>query len=314
MCLHNVVVRTALLAGLAFAVASAVSGAPFTPGNMLLTGYLSEYTPQGSLVQRTTIPRPDVPDAGYQQRDVTVDPQGRAQVYNGTFAPYVSTYDPVAGTWAHHTVSGWTTINNIHYGGIGAYSNYVYVTNMATSGQNLRGMIRFDTRDWSATHFAGESDYIQLNIGKDGLLYGLKYGGSQLTVFDPITLAQIRSLTLARYVGNVTVASDGTMFGAGDRYLYRFTSTGGLDRSLFTDFYEGSDIDISTTGKIVACFKDGRTVISDTSLTGFTSFVAGNQGFVSFADRAVPEPSGLISLAVGLGVALSTGRRKIRRA
>jgi len=88
---------------------------------------LQEYTPGGTLVQAVEIP----PAGAWEDaRDLVADAAGNILVYNGTFDPYLSTY--AAGAWNHQTYSGWSTVNNVSYGGIGLFGNYAFVTDMWT--------------------------------------------------------------------------------------------------------------------------------------------------------------------------------------
>ena len=53
-------------------------------------------------------------------RDVVLDSNGNAAIYNGTFDPRLTTYDPVAGTFANSVVPFWSTGNNVTFGGVAA--------------------------------------------------------------------------------------------------------------------------------------------------------------------------------------------------
>jgi len=109
-----------------------LSPAAFNTQNLLVTvsDTLREYT-TGTLVQSFTVPRGPAPADG-PARDVIVGPAGQAHVYNGTFNPYLSTLDPVTGTWSHVTHAGWDTVNNVSYGGVARYGPCVFATDMAT--------------------------------------------------------------------------------------------------------------------------------------------------------------------------------------
>src|SRR5260370_1287961 len=158
---------------------------------------LQERQPNGTLVSSIQIPYPtgstDVMDA----RGLSVDLSGKVDILNGTFTPSLSTYSPATLTWSHKTTSGWSTINNATYGGVAAFNNFVFVTDMAVFGQPLNGMIRFDNSGGPATLFAGGHDFIDLTIGLDGLLYGLTDDQpNQVYVFNPQTLAPVRNFAL----------------------------------------------------------------------------------------------------------------------
>lgn len=130
---------------------------------------------------------------------------------------HLSTYDPNSDTWAHSTFSGWSTVNNVSYGGIGSYQNYIYATDMATFGDEgadaAKGIVRFDINDYSAQRFAVTSEYIDLTIGLDGMLYGLS-NGVTVDVYDPLTMGLSRTLNLAVGVRGVAINATGEIFGA----------------------------------------------------------------------------------------------------
>src|SRR5262249_18284514 len=120
---------------------------------------LQEYTSGGTLVRSLAIP-PGGP--AEDARDLVADSSGNILVYNGTFSPYLSTYSS-SGSWSHPTFAGWSTFNTVSYGGIALFGNYVFVTDMNTSGASAMGVLRFDRTDGTATRFATNVDAIDLN-------------------------------------------------------------------------------------------------------------------------------------------------------
>ena len=119
--------------------ASAWAGS-FTPGDILVssttdlqTSLLREYTPTGTLVQTFSVPI--APGGDSYSRGVATDASGNAQIYNGTFSPYLTTLNPTgSGSFSNHTFSGWSTVNDIYFGGVAVNGNYAYATDMATFG------------------------------------------------------------------------------------------------------------------------------------------------------------------------------------
>jgi hypothetical protein len=130
------------------AVTGAVFGASFTPGNLVVTyeNNLLEYTLAGALVQSTSIPYPGGASCTpcEHARDVAVPGFDRAHVYNGTFDPYMSTFNAATGTWSHQTYSGLSTANNVSYGGIANLGRYVFMSDMDTANDIPQGVVRFD--------------------------------------------------------------------------------------------------------------------------------------------------------------------------
>src|SRR4029079_15229269 len=106
--------------------------ATFGPGDLLITqnDTLFEYTRGGTLVQSAGIPYPHPELASClpceAARDVAVLDAGRAALYNGTFDPYLSTFDAASLAWTHQTFVGLSTVNNVSYGGIANTDRYVF--------------------------------------------------------------------------------------------------------------------------------------------------------------------------------------------
>ena len=90
-------------------------------------------------------------------RDVIVSPNGDLQLFNGTFSPLLSTYHAATGTWTSRTATNWSTANNVTYGGVAAFGNFVFVTDMQTAGETgpNNGIIRFNLADDTWERFRG---------------------------------------------------------------------------------------------------------------------------------------------------------------
>jgi hypothetical protein len=78
---------------------------PIAPGHVLVSannylgGFIQEYSPSGSLVQSISVPYPGgARPATETVRDMSVTGEGRVAVFNGTFSPYLSIYDPGNGS------------------------------------------------------------------------------------------------------------------------------------------------------------------------------------------------------------------------
>lgn len=257
----------------------------FTPGNLLLetratTGdfvaRLVEVTPSGSIVQTVDVP----PVGDTEPRDLVVDELGRAHVFNGTFVPYLSSYNPATGSWQNHTFAGWSIINNVTYGGIAVAGSFVFVTDQATfgTGQMPSGIVRFDTNDFSAVRFADGSDYIDLTLGWDGLLYALypsgSPGGTAADVWNPATLSLVRTVSLPSTQGLRALAVDGagTIFAVGlNTGVYKYSSSGAQLAFIDTQILLGTsdyldDIDLGPGGKLAISTDCGGIAIGDVTL------------------------------------------------
>lgn len=131
-------------------------------------------------------------------RDFVVTPNGSLHLYAGTFDPYLQSYN-----WQNpeqdniQTHPGWSTVNNISYGGIDYYQDYIFVTDMKTGGvgDEENGIIRFSQTEEPAIRFAEGKNFIDLTVGLDNLIYGLESYG-KVSVYDPETLELIRYFTL----------------------------------------------------------------------------------------------------------------------
>src|SRR5689334_16537173 len=118
-----------LLALMGLVLARTPGLAANTPPDILaqINGNLYEFGQNGVVVGTVPIPAgTDGQSTGDSPpRDISMDDAGHVYVYNGTFAPFLSRYDTVSGTWSHMTFAGWSTVNNVTYGGIVASGNYV---------------------------------------------------------------------------------------------------------------------------------------------------------------------------------------------
>jgi hypothetical protein len=272
------------VAAVLFVPSRAVSAGPFGAGIVLIVtqdyepgvypSRVIEMTRGGSIVQSIPFPRPGDDEA----RDLVVDRHGSLQVFNGTFDPYLSTYDP-AGVWTHHTYAGWSIINNGTYGGIATFGDYVFVTDQRTfgPGDEPSGIVRFSLGDYSAARFASGGDYIDLTLGLDGLLYALypsgSPGGTMVDVFDPPSLARIRTVSLPFGLSprGLAVDATGRIFAAGFEKISRFSPTGALERTVTTSalvgsFHDLGDIDIDASGRLVMGGWCGEVLLSNGDL------------------------------------------------
>ncbi len=255
---------------------------------------LYEYTPDSAQVFAVPIPYPGT-DYYQEARDIVPAHDGRIYVYNGTYSAYLSAYDPRTGSWSQQTFPGWNTANNLSYGGIAALNNYVYASDMQTGNdsQSQSGIVRFDLASGSATRFASDKQFIQLNIGYDGLLYGLE-GELGVDVYDPGTMQFLRHIALPYYdYRGIAIDASGTIFAAGwDGNVYCFDSSGILLRSLATGYGSLTDIDLSPGGQLLVGSRLNGAFVTDESLQAIQPRIttSGSPFFVSWATYLV-DPS-----------------------
>jgi hypothetical protein len=210
---------------------------------------IREFTPAGDLVRSLDTPSVGGLDSA---RDVVVSPNGDIQLFNGTFSPRLDTYHPDTGTWTGRTTSGWSTVNNLSYGGIAAFGDYVYVTDMQTAYETApdNGIIRFNMADDTVERFAAGNDYIAMCLGLDGFIYAM--GGQNIDKYDPITMAYLGTFTAPVGDGRgVAVAANGDYY-VGDYsgdMVYRYDSAGNL---LNSQHAGNAAVDISTDGQVIS--------------------------------------------------------------
>ena len=311
-------------------VGSLAVASPIAPGNLLVTtrviggmatpGSLLEFTLAGVEIQSVQIP--NVVET-LDTRDVIMGANGLAYVYNGTFRPFMSTYNSSTSMWSDRSFPGWSTVNTVTYGGIATRGDFVYVTDMNTVGGEPAGIVRFDLSDSSAQRFnvvvSGISgDPIDLTMGFDGLLYVLLEDGRTVRAYDPVTMAFQRTISVSEHVNAIAVDQNGNIFAAAfGPELYHFNSLGAVVDSLSLVPILGlggrlSDIDLSAHGVLAIGTLVNVVVLSDTTLDNASSFVADRSSnttttFVSFTQE-VPEPA-TVALVLGGCVGFGMSRR-----
>lgn len=331
----NIYYHAVILLALVVVCLKDAQSAPLTPGNILAaswdTGLLSEYTPSGTLVQTFSVP--DVDGDGFHElRDVKVDSDNRVQLYNGTFDPYLTSLDPRSNSFQHHTFAGLSTVNNVSFGGLDTFGNVAFLTDMRTFGDSgideAMGIVRFSLTDFSATRFATSDGYQDLTVGLNGLLYALPGEGtpaSSIEVFDPTTLASVRTITFpddlfVADVRGIAVDQNGLIYAAGwGGNIFQVDGTGKMLRSLSTGISNLMDIDINPGGQILASGRFGEIILANANLVKQGSFTieGGPSVHVAFAhpSAAVPESSALVLTGLGLLglIVFRMGRRRAVR-
>lgn len=279
------------------AATSAGAAAPFAPGNTLVQAndQVMEMTPDGAVVRTLSVPA----DGDNGPRDIVVDDLGRLHVYNGTFDPVLSTYDSVTETWSSQTTPGWSTANNVSYGGIATWRDFVFVTDMSTAGDGgvdqAEGFLRLDVSTSEWIRFAEDTGPIDLNVGLDDVLYVLWSSGRMLDRFDPATGLMIDSVNLTDILGfeqhrAVTADASGTIYLAdwdGDVAVFDpdgtiIAETNICDVAQSCNLY---DIDVASDGRVIIGDRDGGVTITNSTLTSFDSTSSFAGAFVSFVPQ-----------------------------
>lgn len=256
-----------------------------------------EFTPTGWLVQTIPFSYNGTPYPGTENlRDIVVGSDGVISSFNGTFSPFLTHFSSDTTTYSHWSYRGWSTANVRSYGGIASYRSFIFVTDTSTSGGTPWGIVRFDIPNNAAVRFASDAEFSDLNVGLDGKLYALSSGGSPVYVYDPVSLAFLRTISLPadlvwRAGASIAVDKRGRVFACGsDGVVYRLAPDGSLEASKSTGFTSLMDIDVDDNGRLIVGQTAGRVIMGDSDLlTEFTSFSAVHEStapgslFVSFA-------------------------------
>jgi hypothetical protein len=257
--------------------------------------FVREVTPSGSVVRTLSVPAPT------DERDVIVAQNGDIDVFNGTFSPQMSTYSATSGAWSSRTTANWSTVNNLTYGGVAAWKNYVFVTDMTTAYETTpsNGIIRFNMDNGAVERFH-PGDFTQLTIGLDGRLYALgsfNGFGCPYDVFDPITMQQVNHVLLPLDdCRSIAVTANGDVFAVNlNRTVYHFDAAGNVLGTLSLDsaiVNAATDINVATDGRLVLGTNGNHIVLTDTNLSSPSYVTVGTSVdldiFVAFADPQFP--------------------------
>ena len=275
-----------------------------------------EYSLDGNLVQTFDVEYGGG-DGSYPQtetvRDIVMDADGNIQIYNGTFSAFQSELDPVSGTYNHRVADGFSTANNVSYGGIATKGDFVFVTDMETAGAESEGLIRFDRTDDSSTPFAVGEGYIDVELGLDGNLYAVREVQTTQTidVFDPDSLTLMTSIDSdVQDIRHATATTDGRVFAVSwtEQKILELNAAGETVKELELGT-NPQDVDIRADGTIVVGGRLGIVYVTDLSLDSFTDFNVGGDGqtFVSFtrtpptlsvSDVNVSEDDGMATVTI----------------
>jgi hypothetical protein len=263
---------------------------------------IREITSAGDVVRTLTLPPAGSgTDALFPTaRDSIVAQNGDIHVFNGTFAPVLSTYSAATSSWSSRTVSDWHPYGG--NGGIAAFGNYVYVSN---AGSPDGGIIRFNSADDSAQRFSAPREFIHLALGLDGRLYALQvFDGSYcpIYVFDPVSMELLGRINIPLSdVFGIAVAANGDIYCASyNPPILRHYDSAANELGAVTLHGPGlgvmglTDVDISTDGKLILGSVNEYVVEMNDDFTNIEYLKVGSftgVPFVSFADP-IPPPSG----------------------
>lgn len=265
-----------------------------TAGNLLVVSnnLLHEFQPDGSLVQQIPILGGEtVPDVMEQARDVIVSNDGEVHLFNGTYSPVLSSFDPRTGEWRHDTFSDWGIDFAPYNGGIGAYSHYVFVTDQLSP----MGILRFDTDTYQGQRFADGSSYIDVTVGHDGHIYALHSDRHTIDIYDPSSLESLNTVTIANDVRSIAVNAQGEIFGVSwtgvNGLIYRFDAAGIQQAYIDGGVGNLDDINVAPTGEIVIGARSDYVVITTESLTSVDHFQLDHSSTYGTFVAFVQEPT-----------------------
>ena len=263
---------------------------------------------------------------GESPRDLVVDQNDNIFLFNGTFTPTLLTRTASTGAIFQLNIPGFSTTNDLSFGGIGRLDDFVFLTDTNTFMASEQGIIRVDLTDNSFTRFATNISTQDLNIGLDGSLLALsdQVPADEVLRFDPLTGLLIETISIPTGSHrSVAGLADGTFLTAtlgGD--IFHFDGNGNVINSLeFTGVFDRFiDIDVAPDGQVaVGTDSFGDVILTTTALSTFERFSTLPSGFsgetfVTFAQdfstAAVPEPStGLVLGICGISFLLQRRRR-----
>lgn len=208
------------------------------------------------------------------------DVDGTSYVYRGTFTPSLVHYDAM-GDLVAETLPGWSTANNVTYGGLTHTADWVWATDMVTAGAAETGVVRFSLSGLPAERVAASYAFIDVETGLDGLVYALHSNGTSVYPLDPMTGDPGQSLTLGSSIRALAVDVDGTVYGAS---------------------FGGSVFEFDAQGDIVTTLNVG-TALADISLASDGTIAVGaSANGVYLTDSAITTAELLVDLATGSAV------------
>ncbi len=245
---------------------------------------------------------------------------GRIATYNGTFSPYLSVLDTQTGGWTHFTAPGLSRAGDIAAGHLASYQNYVFVQDMDSGGtEQAQGIVRFNIQTGEHARFAteytyyGPSDVAVVNgsvhvldndaftrtgthIDIDNLTH------SKVHVYDPVSLAYVKTVVLDGRVSEFAIDSQGEIFGIDGPYgnLIKYSAEGQeLARINVCDaiprvLCSPVDFSISRDNTLLIGTRFGQLIFADPMLldVGVVDFEMNTTSiYAALTTSPVPEPA-----------------------
>lgn len=225
-------------------------------------------------------------------RDLVHHPKYGVHFYNGVFQPELTQWHE--GGWFSQTLAGWSTVNNVSYGGLAQYNQWLFATDMQTAqGGEANGLVRFDASlNELPVRFHSGNNYIDITLGLDNKLYALQSGSGNVDIFDPETLQLISSLDIgnrsdyravtANILGEIWFVTWGGVIG-------HYGAEGENTLNVATNLM---DIDLHPQFGVLASGRFGDIWHLDNKLGIKTHFNTGqNHTFITFAETKPQLPT-----------------------
>ena len=243
---------------------------------------LREFTPGGDLVRTALLPAGQRRPRAWPRPRLRPERQG-PRLYAGLSTRPSNSYTLDGGGWTHRTHSGWSTVNNVSYGGIGVLGDYVYVTDMTTFSEpadEAKGVVRFNLADGTSARFLETEAPQDLTIGKDGRLYLLERQHRQVLRPDHVRPAEHRYAAgggLPRH-RRQRRGRDLCRQLRASRSIASARAAPCSGSVTLTGVSDPMDIDVSGDGRVAIGTVSGHVVQMSENLTGITTFAAGSSG------------------------------------
>ena len=257
---------------------------------------LREFTPGGNLVRTALLPV--VSGVHEPARDLIYDQNGKVHVYSGTFDPALSSYNLAGGGWTQRTHPGWSTVNQITYGGIGLLGDYVYVTDMTTFGEPAdeakgRGPFQPGGRHFRPLPRNGSAARPDDRQRRPALSFERQHRQGLRPKHVRPEEAASRCLPETS-AASLSMPRARSLPSTWSEQVYRLSASGAVLGSVtLTGVSDPMDIDLSGDGRVAIGTTSGHVVQMSEDLTGITTFLAGSQrAFVAFGPDEAASPAG----------------------
>jgi len=260
-----------------------ISGEDVADRNIMITTswFLREYNKDGILINETRIGPPVDVSSNILPADLLMNHEtSDIYVINGTPEDLLTIYY-ANGSVTHASWEGWTVADN----GLAVHDGYIYMSGFSSMGNGIiRYQIDSDSFDFLGALPFGYS-YIDLTIGEDGYLYGLRTHNHEVDKYDLNDLSLLETINIyngPNYLDyTFAVDSSGNIITGTDLGALVFDNSGNLLAA--NPDLRVTDVDISPEGVVMLTTRvwvpgppgleiAGNFVFTDISLNIIDSF------------------------------------------